>query len=122
MLQERFPATGFLFPHSETVIATLEAPHPALGELVIEDDGDLAIATIGDITHAHFYAFDRKHPYASKEVAEHLGDFLAKLFADEIYLWNSAGSTGHGPMAKKRPKPKRGRSYFLWSGPYVPAG
>ncbi len=118
MLRRRFSSVPFEFSTEGTLIATLPAPYPDLGVLEIHEDGIEAIAEVGDVTHGHFYPYDKKSPGAAAEVAENLGDFLTDLFEDKICMFTSSLGGGHGKITDKWPKQRRGRKYYLWSRPY----
>jgi hypothetical protein len=121
MLRRRFPSVPFEFSTEGTLIAALPAPYPELGDLEIHEDGIEAIAEVGDVTHGHFYPYDKKDPGAAAEVAESLGDFLADLFEDKICMFTSSLGGGHGKVTDKWPRRKSNRKtskkYYLWSGP-----
>ena len=118
VLGERFGALPFEFSGDEDWIARLKAPYGELGSLEIaEDDGEVTVY-IGDVAHGHFYPMQKRSPTRDVEVAEDLGDFLERLFADRVVMRKSAVASSWWYVDDASSVQLRSRGdYFLWSRP-----
>ena len=109
----RFSAGGW---HNEAV-ATFPSQHPEVGDVVVAATDDEIELHVGDITHGHFCARDHT-PEALHDVADHVVDFLRRLFADRVVVWRGRLWTGGwNELAEGEPPRKRGKEAFVWSGP-----
>lgn len=105
------------------IVAVFRASHPAVGDLVIWDDGDNEVRiSIENITHGHFGAYDASSAEeASARVIASVVEFLEALFGDRVVLWRALGGMAGGWQVYDSPDdiPKRAlvKERFLWSGP-----
>jgi len=119
-LLSRFDGLVTLSPASKE-FAIFQAKHPAVGNVIIEEDGNELIVFIGDITHGHFGSFesgltDEEH---EQRIADDLVDFLVEFFADEYLLYKSrwTGGWGRRDMFKESDFQSRTTKWYSWSGP-----
>jgi hypothetical protein len=119
-LTRRFGDESFLPGETPEDVAVFPAAHPAVGSVIVSDDGDEASVTIGTITHGHFNDFDLPIEAAAPVIATAVAEFLERLFAGRVLLWKSrSGSSGgwRDLDEDETPKPRRGAQTFLWQGP-----
>ena len=119
-LRARFGREAFKQGELPEEIAVFPQAHPAVGSVIVRDDGNEATVTIGTITHGHFNNFDKPLEQAAPEVAKQVADFLEQLFAGRVLLWKSrtnlsGGWEGLGEGEEARPR--WGAKTFLWNGP-----
>ena len=119
-LREHFGSDVNLTPCSKE-FASFDAKHPEVGNVVIEDDGNELIVSVGNITHGHFGSYDDGSSAGEHEavIAEDLIGFLEDLFADKYLLFTATWGGGWFllddiPEKKLR---SRYRRWFKWSGP-----
>ena len=106
-------------------IATFPAAQPAVGRVLVYDDGDEATVLIEKITHGHFNPYDEKLLEAQRDemVTEDVIDFLRALFSDRVLLhctqdgrlggWTRMDLAHDGPVELSQ-----SQRYFLWSRPF----
>ena len=101
--------------------AIFVAKHPEVGDVVVEDDGEELIVSIGNITHGHFGSYEPglTQEQREAEIAQSLADFLDDMFADRYYLHRSKWSGGwtHADLIKKSDLQSPKVRWFRWSGP-----
>jgi len=104
----------------------IRAAHPDVGDVVISDNGDEVILSIGSISHEHFNPYD---PALSKEaaaawLADRVATFLDHLLADRVLMWMALRGTAGEWRVVKEPPRRAPRSllrrWFVWSGPLSP--
>lgn len=119
-LTSRFGHDAFRPGETPEEVAVFPAAHPAVGPVIVSDDGDEATVMIGTITHGHFNEFDLPIEEAAPVVATTVADFLEQLFAGRVLLWTGrTGLTGgwQGLADDEAPQARRGRATFVWQGP-----
>ena len=101
--------------------AVFAARHPDVGDVVIDDDGEELIVSVGTITHGHFGSYEDGLSEAAHHsvIVEDLIGFLDDLFADRVLLFAAAWGGGWSLIEdvdeKKLHSPRR--RWFKWSGP-----
>ena len=114
ILRERFPDRPFVFPdNAEDVIAVLPGELPELDPLEIHDDGDSISVSFGTFSHAHFFG-SLKRRERGRGGPEELADFLQKLFADRILLWQGRIAGGITEI-KREPRLRKAADSYVWS-------
>ena len=119
-LTERFGALVKIAPFSKE-FGVFDARHPDVGDVVIEDDGEELIVSVGSITHGHFGSYDDGLSMHQHEavIADQLLGFLEDLFADKVLLfkatWGGGWALVEDVSEKKLLSPTR--QWFKWSGP-----
>lgn len=101
--------------------AVFEAKHPRVGNVIIGDDGDEIIVSIGDITHGHFGSYESGLSSEEHEevIAESVVSFLVDLFTDKYFLHKSKWSGGwtRFDMIAETDMQSPKVQWFRWSGP-----
>jgi len=124
-LVEKFGPSVTLDPVSP-IFATFPAEHPAVGDVLIEEDGNEITVFIGNITHGHFGSYEEKLSSDEHEavIALNVTEFLAELFGDKILLftarWGGGWSRVEDGMNESILSGKK--TWFKWSGPISSAG
>ena len=119
-LTSRFGHEVMIAPTSKE-FAVFTAKHPEVGDVVIDEDGDELIVSVGNITHGHFGSYESglsevEHQAA---IAYDLIAFLDDLFADRVLLftatWGGGWTLIEDVEERKLHSPRR--RWFKWSGP-----
>lgn len=123
-LKAQFPEWEIDFSPEAPAIAAFPALQPAVGRVLIYDDGDEATVAIEHITHGHFSPHDAglSDDEREKIIVEDVIGFLRALFADRVLLSVSAnrgfGGWSRLDLCKGPVHLSPSLSYFLWSRPY----
>ena len=124
-LKREFAGWEIQFDTPPQPIATFSAAQPAVGRVLVYDDGAEATVLIEKITHGHFNPYDEKLSEAQKDeiVTEDVIDFLRALFSDRVLLhctpdgpmggWTRMDLAHDGPVELSP-----SQQYFLWSRPF----
>jgi len=123
-LPATFRAGSFRISEASPPVVVFHAIHPAVGDVVVHDDGDEVTVECGNFTHTHFANYDDGIDNAerAKRIADAVLGFLRDLFADQIELYGSHKSGGgwrrvsRGPLERESTSLFGGQSY-VWSGP-----
>jgi hypothetical protein len=124
-LKREFAGWEIAFDVSPQPIATFPAAQPAVGRVLVYDDGDEATVLIEKVTHGHFNPYDQKlsETQRAEMVTEDVIDFLKALFSDRVLLHSSADNrTGGWTRLDLKDGPVElspSLRYFLWSRPYT---
>jgi hypothetical protein len=127
-LKREFPDRQIDFSPEAPAIAAFPASQPAVGSVVIYDDGDEATLSVEKISHGHFNPYDASLTDEEREkvIVEDVIEFLKALFSDRVLLHTSADHRTGGWMRldlEKEPiKLSPSQSYFLWTKPYEKRG
>jgi hypothetical protein len=123
LLREAFPNEAVELGPQAHILATYTSPHPEVGCVAIQDDGDEITLFLGGRTHMHFgsYDDDLSEERRSLAIAEQVVVFLRRLFADEIEFYGNGAAGG----CRERSEVKRGfvsrillgHKSYVWSGP-----
>ena len=129
--QKLFPALKEKFSNFYTLkeempnrMMRIKAVHPAVGDLLVYDDGDEATVLIEKITHGHFAPYDYELTDEERDsiVTEMVIEFLQELFRDEVLLFKTpSNSMGGWRRLRFNDNPldlKEDLEYYLWSEPY----
>lgn len=107
-------------------IATFPAAQPAVGRVLIYDDGDEATVLIENVTHGHFNPYDEtlSQEQRAEIIAQEVICFLKALFSDRVLLYSGLDSRRGGwtPLDSNDAPIELTPTlrYFLWSRPYHP--
>ena len=128
--QALVPALKAAFPDAEiqaseppNPVAVFPAVCPAVGAVMVFDDGDEATVVIENITHHHVdcYDPDLSDDDRVKWIADDVVGFLRQLFADRVFLWSR--NQGKGGGGWRRPfdggipdDVPEDADIFVWSG------
>jgi hypothetical protein len=124
-LKREFAGWEIAFSAPPQPIATFPAAQPAVGRVLVYDDGDEATVLIEKVTHGHFNPYDEKLSENQRDemVTDDVIDFLKALFSDRVLLHSSADNRTGGWMRldlKDGPvELSPSLRYFLWSRPYT---
>ncbi|MBI5774133.1 MAG: hypothetical protein HZA89_10370 [Verrucomicrobia bacterium] len=123
-LKSEFVGWEITFDTPPQPIAAFPAVQPAVGKVLIYDDGDEATVLIEKITHSHFNPYNEQLSEGQRDeiITESVIDFLKALFSDRVLLHSSADNrTGGWTRLDLEDGPVELSSssrYFLWSRPY----
>ena len=123
-LKREFSGWEVMFDAPPQPIATFAAAQPAVGRVLVYDDGDEATVLIENVTHGHFSPYDEKLSETQRDetVTEDVIDFLKALFGDRVLLHCSPDKHRGGWVRldlKDGPvELSPAFEYFLWSRPY----
>ncbi len=119
-LTDRFGELLVLNP-TPTAFVGFNPKHTAVGNVLIEQEGNELIVFVGDITHGHFgsYEDDLSEDERETVIASELVDFLADLFDDKILLFKARWGGGWSRLEDgfKENLVTGRRTWFNWSGP-----
>ena len=121
-LKEAFPNMSMLYSEAGNPIATIQAAHPEVGDVLIYDDEDEATVFIGDITHNHYNPYDEtlSREEVDDVVSAEVIEFLEALFRDEILMWKTdmgGGGSTRIQYEENIDKLVDNNKAFVWSGP-----
>jgi len=125
-LREAFPEREFVEPVEPHVLVSIHSPHPDVGRLDIDDDGDELTAHIGRFAHAHLGGHDDlpDGPARHAAIADDVVAWLRELFADRIEFYGTGRAGGWGIRSGKRrgwlSRWVFGARTYVWSGPLDP--
>jgi hypothetical protein len=125
-LKQEFAGWEIQFYTPPQPIATFPAAQPAVGKVLVYDDGDEATVLIEKVTHGHFNPHDEKLSEAQRDelVTEDVVDFLKALFADRVLLHSREDGRVGGwtrlDLKDGAVELSPSFRYFLWSRPYEP--
>jgi hypothetical protein len=123
-LKREFAGREIAFDTPPQPIAIFPAAQPAVGRVMVYDDGDEATVLIENITHGHFNAYDEKLSEARRAeiITEDVIAFLRALFSDRVLLFTSPDNhVGGWTRLDLKDGPVElslSYRYFLWSRPY----
>ena len=111
-----------MYSETKNPIATIQAAHPDVGDVLIYDDEDEATVFVGDITHNHYNPYDEtlSQEQVDNAVTEDVIEFLEALFRDKILMWKTGrggGGSTHIEHEENIDKIVENNKAFLWSGP-----
>jgi len=120
-LQSEFGDRVKINPGSKE-FAVFEAKDPAVGDAILEEDGDEVTIFVGDITHGHFGSYESSLSLKQDHeeiVAQSVVSFLIDLFADKYFLKQSRwyGSWIRCDKVKETDMLSPKVRWFKWSGP-----
>jgi hypothetical protein len=119
-LKETFGSAVYIDLESQD-FAVFAAKHPTVGDVIITENYDELIVSVGTITHGHFASYESGLTEAEQATAitYDLVNFLQGLFADRYLLFKASWGGGWVPVEevvdKKLRSPKR--KWFKWSAP-----
>jgi hypothetical protein len=123
-LRARFSDRRMRIEESPRPHVVFPAGHPAVGGVIIWDDGDEVTLEVGEITHGHFNPYDPTltEDQVAESVTEMVVDFLTELFANRVLLFNSVPRHTGGWRVLEEPivgiPPEySGYDAYAWSGP-----
>ncbi|MEN9217531.1 MAG: hypothetical protein Q6J33_00825 [Gloeomargarita sp. DG_2_bins_126] len=125
-LQREFAGWEMQLDTPPRPIATFPAAQPAVGRVLIYDDGNEATVWIERIAHGHFHPYDATLSQAQRDeqVTEDVVDFLRALFGDRVLLYRTAAGGMGGwqrlDLDHATPVPlglSQSLRYYLWSRP-----
>lgn len=123
-LKREFAGWEIEFAAPPQPIATFPAAQPAVGRVLIYDDGDEVTVLIENVTHSHFNPYDESLSEAERDkmVTEDVVDFLKALFSDQVLLHSSPDNRSGGwtrlDIEGGPVELSKSFRYFLWSRPY----
>jgi hypothetical protein len=124
-LKREFSGWEVAFDGPPQPIATFPAAQPAVGRVLVYDDGDEATVLVENVTHSHFNPYDEKLSEAQRDemVTEDVVDFLKALFSDRVLLHSSPDNRSGGwtrlDLEDGPVELSPSFRYFLWSRPYT---
>lgn len=123
MLSRRLPDHPMSVPGTDGCIASFRSPHPAVGDLMIVDDGDEFTVFIGNITHCHFELDDELESpaLAHEQAVNTVVDYVEGILTEQIEFFGR-GTYGGSRLRSGKPRgwlsrKLLGSTTYVWSGP-----
>jgi len=123
-LKREFSGWEITFDTPPHPVATFPAAQPAVGRVLVYDDGHEATIVIENVTHGHFNPGNENltEDQRDETVTEEVIDFLKALFNDRVLLYSSPDKRRSGWIQFESDdgpaELSESLQYFLWSRPY----